>query len=244
MKIIAGMHRSGTSLVARLFHEAGADLGDPETFYRGDQWNPDGYFEQPSIHEVNMPLIHGRLGRLSYLFLPTPKMIARRADSVQALIECTSDAFAGKVVKDCRFSLTMEAWMQNGADVSAVVVCMREPGAVGRSLQKRNHVPVSTGLRLWYEHNARLLEAIGTRPTWMIDYDRLFGADSFHDEVAGAFDLFDVTVSAGQLEELRTRLVKSGYRHNNGAGYAYPERVERLWSHMRAQHRDQYAGIG
>ena len=29
MKIISGMHRSGTSLVARLFYESGADMGNP-----------------------------------------------------------------------------------------------------------------------------------------------------------------------------------------------------------------------
>ena len=42
MKIITGMHRSGTSLVAQIAHRAGAEMGDPETFYRPDRWNPDG----------------------------------------------------------------------------------------------------------------------------------------------------------------------------------------------------------
>ena len=68
MKLIAGMHRSGTSLVARLAFELGADFGDPETFYRPDRWNPDGYFEQIDIHAINMPLINGPLWKFS-LFL-------------------------------------------------------------------------------------------------------------------------------------------------------------------------------
>ncbi len=59
MKIISGMHRSGTSLVARLFFEGGANMGNPLEFYRSDKWNTDGYFEQPDIHSINMPLING-----------------------------------------------------------------------------------------------------------------------------------------------------------------------------------------
>jgi len=66
MKIITGMHRSGTSLVARLFFEAGADLGDPTTFYRPDRWNPDGYYEQPEIHGLNMKLTEGWLWKFVF----------------------------------------------------------------------------------------------------------------------------------------------------------------------------------
>ena len=46
MILIAGTHRSGTSLVARLLYESGADFGNPEGFYPPDQWNRGGYFEQ------------------------------------------------------------------------------------------------------------------------------------------------------------------------------------------------------
>ena len=72
------MHRSGTSLVARLFFEAGEDLGDPANFYRPDRWNPDGYFEQPDIHAINMPLVHGIWGRLSYFAPPSTHAVLKR----------------------------------------------------------------------------------------------------------------------------------------------------------------------
>ena len=70
MKLISGMHRSGTSLVAQLFFEAGADMGNPSTFYPTDKWNSDGYFEQTDILAINQPLINGFLGRFSYFWLP------------------------------------------------------------------------------------------------------------------------------------------------------------------------------
>ena len=72
MQIITGMHRSGTSLVAKIFYEVGADLGPKETLYPGDRWNPDGYYEQPAIHSINMALIHGPFWKFSYFFLAEP----------------------------------------------------------------------------------------------------------------------------------------------------------------------------
>ena len=47
------MHRSGTSLVAQMFAEAGADLGNVDSFYRADKWNQDGYFEIHNDHYKN-----------------------------------------------------------------------------------------------------------------------------------------------------------------------------------------------
>ncbi len=59
MKIITGMHRSASSLVSRLFFEAGADFGPTETMYDANKWNPDGYYEQVDFHTVNIPIVNG-----------------------------------------------------------------------------------------------------------------------------------------------------------------------------------------
>ncbi|MCK5221967.1 MAG: hypothetical protein KAR14_10335, partial [Candidatus Aminicenantes bacterium] len=102
MKLITGMHRSGTSITARLFYEAGADMGDPDKFYPGDKWNPDGYFEQPKFHSVNMPLINGPWGKLSYFRLPSEKTIIRRARKFSKIIPEIAKEYKGKVVKETR----------------------------------------------------------------------------------------------------------------------------------------------
>src|SRR5262245_2065716 len=98
MKLITGMRRSGPSLVARLFYEAGADLGAPGTFYRPDRWNPDGYFEQREIQGVNMKLIHGMLWKLAYFRLPSTETIRRRAERARAELRRLAQKYAGKVV--------------------------------------------------------------------------------------------------------------------------------------------------
>ena len=50
---ITGMHRSGTSMVARLLGACGLDLGPPEELVPGQPDNPDGYFENQRFVSVN-----------------------------------------------------------------------------------------------------------------------------------------------------------------------------------------------
>ena len=111
MRIITGMHRSGTSLVARLFHESGADLGDVRTFYPPDKWNPDGYYEQLDVHDINIPLINGALGKLSYFCLPSSKTILRRArpSAMDCKIRNAIAQYQNRFVKETRFCLTLPA---------------------------------------------------------------------------------------------------------------------------------------
>jgi hypothetical protein len=127
LRIITGMHRSGTSLIAQLFYRAGADMGDPDTFYRPDRWNPEGYFEQPTIHAINMPLINGMWGKLAYFRLPSTETILRRAERREEQIKNTASQYEGKVIKETRFCLTLPAWLKYGATVNKVLICLREP---------------------------------------------------------------------------------------------------------------------
>ncbi len=136
MKLILGMHRSGTSLMARLAMEAGGDLGDPNTFYSGDKWNPDGYFEQVDIHKVNMPLINGPWGKFAYFKLPSTETILSRSEKLASLIAEYGKKYEGKVIKETRFCLTLPAWQKHGANIEKVLVCLRHPSEVAGSIKK------------------------------------------------------------------------------------------------------------
>ena len=138
MKLITGMHRSGTSMMARLCLEAGGDLGDTKTFYEADQWNPDGYYEQPDIHKVNMPLVNGMWGKLTYFKLPSTETIIKRAPKYKSLIEEFDKKYRNKIVKETRFCLTMPAWEKYGTEFEKVLVCLRSPIQVANSIKKRN----------------------------------------------------------------------------------------------------------
>ena len=242
MRIIAGMHRTGTSLVARLFHEMGADLGDPETFYRPDRWNPDGYYEQPDIHAVNMPLIHGLFGRFAYFRLPSEATVRRRGRRMAREIQQTASRYEGKVVKENRFCLTLGAWLEQGASVERIVVCLREPAHVVQSLKRRNTISHRLAYSLWLAHYQRLLDTIGDIPRWFVDYANLLDPERFMEEMEPALRFMKVEGDSEKLADLRKTQVKPQMSHGRDGPNAYPEQVETLWNELRDRHQVQFLG--
>jgi len=242
MKIISGMHRSGTSLVARLFYEAGAEMGDPDHFYRPDKWNPDGYFEQPEIHAINMPLINGPWWKFAYFALPSNNTIMRRARKLADQIKQTGARYEGKVVKETRFCLTLPAWLKYGAHVDGILVCLREPMQVAHSIQKRNRTTIKHALNLWRIHNLRLLENAKGLPLRFVHYGCVLDPNLFSREMKGAFDFFGMEFSGEELESLRAKCVKPEMNHAPAEPVRYPPEVDALWERLQERHQTQFEG--
>jgi hypothetical protein len=239
MRLITGMHRSGTSLVARMFSEAGADLGDPEGFYPADEWNPDGYFEQREIHAINMPLINGPWWKLTNFHLPSTKTILRRAESKAAQIEETAAKYQGKVVKEVRFSLTLPAWEKYGTEFESILICLRDPIAAAKSISKRYHVPMFNGYYIWTTYFTRLLENIGDRPVWYIRYGDIMKEETYHRELGSAMRHMGYDLSPAQLDALRAKCVKPELHHHQMSRETYPPRIEKIWRDLLNRHETQ-----
>lgn len=241
MKIITGMHRSGTSIVARLMLEAGGDFGDPDTFYRPDKWNPDGYYEQPEFHAINMPIINGPFWKLSYFHLPSTKTLTKRAAKFSDEIRAASDKYRGKVVKEVRFCLTLPGWIEQGAYFERALVCLREPLEVAQSVDKRFRIGYRRSLELWRLHNERLLENLGDLPRWFIAYHDVLNPETRHREVSAALEFFGLDRSEPTLERL-SGLIRSP-RHSVDVSNRidYPGRVRELWDHLLELHEAQFA---
>ena len=54
---VAGMHRSGTSLVARLLNQCGLYLGRDEDILPANPTNPEGHWEHERLVEINVELL-------------------------------------------------------------------------------------------------------------------------------------------------------------------------------------------
>jgi hypothetical protein len=238
MQIISGMHRSGTSTIARLFLEAGADLGDPENFYPPDKWNPEGYYEQPDIHAINMPLINGIWWKFAYFRLPSTKTIMRRAPKFEHQIKKASKEYDDKVIKETRFCLTLPAWLEYGANVERIIICMRDPIEVAWSIKKRNRVTLNHGYRLWQIHNERILQHAGDIPLWFAYYNNLLSEETYEPELRAMLGFFGIHCE--DLKSLWQSCVKPGMNHNQMAQPDYPESVAQLWDTLRKCHANQF----
>lgn len=244
MKIIAGMHRSGTSLVARIAYEAGADMGDPSTFYRPDRWNPDGYFEQPEIHAINIPLVNGPLWKFSYFFLPSENTIRRRARdrSLAEMIREADSRYRNKLVKENRFCLTLPAWLDQGTEIEQILLVLRNPNEVALSLRRRQRVPLRKGRTLWETHNRRLLDTAGRHqiPMHITRYDRFLDPETRHEESASALAFLGIDLAEDRIDDLIIRVADTGMRHHTGEGeHMKPESVRELWEDLVQRHASQ-----
>ena len=215
-------------------------MGEADTFYPGDRWNPDGYFEQADIHAVNFPLVNGPWGRLAYFRLPTTKTIVTRARSRRDMIARTALKYQNTVVKDTRFCLTLPAWVAYGAQIRGVLICLRHPTAVARSLRRRNWITQRLAYRLWRVHLQRLLDHVADIPVWYVRYENILESSRFCAEFAPAARFFDMPLDESRLVQLFNENVKRAWNHHGTVALECPSTVEPLWQQLRAQHAAQF----
>ena len=239
MKLISGMHRSGTSMMARLCFEAGGNMGNPETFYQGDQWNPDGYFEQSDIHDINFPLVNGRWGKLSYFKLSSTETILKRSDKISELIKKTSTKYKGKIIKETRFCLTIPGWVRHDAKIEKILVCLRNPIQVASSIKKRNKTILRHGLELWYTHNHRILENAQDIPIWFVSYNDLLEEKTSFSELKKAFEFLDLKLTDERILKLKSEFIKTKMNNNPNTEYDYPNKIKVLWDKLQKLHSQQ-----
>jgi len=164
--LILGMHRSGTSALARVLNLAGLCL--PKNLLEPNQDNPLGYWEPKNTVKTNNQLLQ-QIGRHWADPKPMPDgWVEQFLDCPQNSIvlealntEMTQsvDNGRGLVIKDPRLSRVMPVWhtalQQLGAEVVCLIAC-RNPMNVYHSLQARDRFERKHALELWLSY---MLEA-------------------------------------------------------------------------------------
>jgi len=158
--VILGMHRSGTSAVARCLESSGVYLGPPAAMIGPSVDNPKGFFELTSIVAMHEQLLAALdRGWDSSVAMPpewwTLPEVAPFFDDARRVVEST---FAGQMLwgwKDPRTCLALPLWQrvlaERGTDVRYVLVC-RNPLDIAASLQKRNGFTPEKSIALYVLH--------------------------------------------------------------------------------------------
>lgn len=132
--ILAGMHRSGTSLIAGFLHQCGIQMGD--AFVAADDANPRGYSEDEAFVRFHTQVIQ-RVANSSW-FAPEP--IVPNEEEKEAGRELLRAR--GKAVpwgwKDPRSCLFLEFWRELCPEAKFLFV-FRSPFAVVDSLHRREN---------------------------------------------------------------------------------------------------------
>lgn len=172
--LVLGMHRSGTSAMAGAFCSLGGWAGGVEELLPSNAANPGGYFERGKTNETLDRLLAGVGGSWSNPpcdNLSVYKLESARPDLTALFSELSArlpnDKFL--VVKDPRLSLfssLLRPLMPN----ATIVVCIRHPLAVARSLMARDGMNLMHGLALWEAYNVALGQGLEGRKVFVWDF--------------------------------------------------------------------------
>ena len=178
--LVLGMHRSGTSVIARALQELGVELGNELLSAHADE-NPRGYFEDVPLLEISDSVLAELGMRWDSLRLIEPSEWDRPALHELELkaAETLRSRFGDVGVwgfKNPRTARLLPFWQRVMARVGredSYVLAIRNPLSVARSLKRRNgFVPVKSYL-LWLLHMTEAVMHSQGKSLVCIDFDRL-----------------------------------------------------------------------
>jgi glycosyltransferase involved in cell wall biosynthesis len=173
---VLGMHRSGTSALARVLGLMGCHMGAADELAAPDAHNPKGYWERRDVWDLDERLLAALggswhdVGALDLERLAAPVRDAFDAQG-RALLQ-RLDAARPWVAKDPRVSVLLSFWRPL-LEQPVVVLVHRNPLEVARSLQARDGFPLAAGLGLWEAYTRAALRDSRGLPRVLVDFARL-----------------------------------------------------------------------
>jgi hypothetical protein len=159
---VTGMHRSGTSMVARMIHTCGVYFGPECILAQSSPDNERGFWENVDFVTLNDALLQ-ELGGAWDTPPPPPETwnIAGLDPLRDGALDLISRLSGLKQWgwKDPRNSLTLSFWRQLIPKIK-VVICLRNPLEVIQSLVRRGSTADDSLLELWLTYNQELMAAV------------------------------------------------------------------------------------
>ena len=174
---IIGMHRSGTSMVARLLQRLGLELGRPEDLWGPDPDNPLGQFEHREFLDIN----EGLLARLGGSWDRPPNFTRdwyedHSLDGSVHQANRLVEGFAANATwgwKEPRTTILLPFWKRIVPDLR-FVICIRNPLEVAWSLAKRNGISIEQSGYLWRRYTRAALEDTEGCSRVFVSYENFF----------------------------------------------------------------------
>jgi hypothetical protein len=218
--VVLGMHRSGTSLCAHVLDAVGIAMGgQSET----DSSNAKGHWERREIrhwHEQILELFSREYYSprhdlpLPIGWLANPRVRGIQDDIVRFLQRelATSGPFG---FKDPRTARLLPMWHRIFEELglnAKVVLCIRDPAQVARSLKQRDDLPPDIGEYRWFTYMADIFRHLHNFETCIIEYEAWF--DEPGDNLGKLTRFLGLTESA-ELEAEVSKIVDRQLRHDS-----------------------------
>lgn len=173
---VLGMHRSGTSAVARILNLMGAYFGPEGQMMGAALDNPKGHWERLDILEINEWLIQVSGAEwhqvASFETTDIPASVIETFENKIKKILLEIDSHRPWVIKDPRLCLLFPLWKP----LLEVPVCLhvhRNPIQIAQSLRTHHKLPLPVGIALWEKYTLQALEASAGLPRVVISHKAL-----------------------------------------------------------------------
>lgn len=174
--LVLGMHRSGTSMVARALNLMGCYFGAEGTHTGMNIENPKGFWERVDLRRANDALLTAsgfdwdRISALSLEDLPESAVTRYRETCARIFLEL--DAHRPWFVKEPRLCLLLPL-LRDLLERPAAIIVSRDPDEVAMSLEARNRIPQPVGVALWEAYVVHSLRASADLPRLFVRHHDL-----------------------------------------------------------------------
>ncbi len=174
--IVLGMHRSGTSAVARLLNMMGAYFAPENMELPATTDNPKGYWERRDVvnlHEEILTHLRIKWDNIHQFELDklTPEIHELFGARIKEIV-LKMDANRPWLLKDPRLCLLMPLW-QPYCELPLYIYVYRHPVQIAQSLAKRDNLSLSYALALWEKYTLLSLQATTNAPKLIVSYHDL-----------------------------------------------------------------------
>lgn len=222
--VVLGMHRSGTSAIARGLQVLSVNLGDRLLEAEAGN-NEKGFWEDMDVTAFNVDLL-AALGHDWHTLAPILQSEFGRPEIAPFKLRA-AQLLRGKLaglplfgLKDPRMCRLMPFWLDVFAhlnlEVSYVIAC-RNPMSVAHSLARRNGFAMEKSYVLWFEHMLLAMKHTAQAPRVFVDYDRMLREpENQLGRISKAFSLPFSSQSQAYVE-YQNEFLDEGLRHNGFA---------------------------
>jgi len=173
--LITGMHRSGTSFLARALNLYGVYLGDLESLlsheWKAFEDNPRGHWENNTIFKLSERTLKHSKG--SWHNIPKKVVVNKKIGT--EIQKCTKSLLDNSILaagfKDPRLLVCFDSWLKYLPKNFVIVGIFRDPLKVAESLKKRNNFSYEKSLNLWKQYNENLLKILDKYDGFLLDFD-------------------------------------------------------------------------
>ena len=215
---VLGMHRSGTSAIARILNLMGVYFGGEHVSTGRSDQNIKGFWERRDVRDLNDDMLFS--SRCDWDCVADFDLDALPDETKLAYVDAAADivlnldAHRPWFVKEPRLCLLFPIW-RRALESPFCIHVLRNPLEVAHSLKTRNRIPIRTGLALWEIYNLHALNGSTGLRRVFVSYE-----DLMKDPSVVVERLHSVLVEQGgyglrvpSVDELNRFLDDALYRH-------------------------------